>query len=147
MSRSGYVEDFDCDDDLAYGRYRGQVASAFRGKRGQDFLRETLDALEGMPTKELADKTLKSKDGGFCTIGAVLHARGEALEAVDLDDDDRCDELSGQLGVAHQMVREIIWANDDTWDGWGGTGYRKWGETPAERWRRMREYIASKIRT
>ena len=39
MSRSGYCDDYGDDDPLALGRYRAQVNSAIRGKRGQALLR------------------------------------------------------------------------------------------------------------
>lgn len=42
MSRSGYSEELDQWDLI---RWRGQVASAIRGKRGQAFLRAMLAAL------------------------------------------------------------------------------------------------------
>jgi hypothetical protein len=45
MSRSGYSDDL---DPLALGRWRGRVASAMRGKRGQAFLREMLAAMDAM---------------------------------------------------------------------------------------------------
>ena len=37
MSRSGYTDDLDAK---RYGLYRGRVASAIRGKRGQRLLRD-----------------------------------------------------------------------------------------------------------
>lgn len=44
MSRHGYSDD--CHDDiLSFGQWRGQVASAIRGKRGQAFLKELIAAL------------------------------------------------------------------------------------------------------
>ena len=50
MSRSGYCDDL---DPLDLGRWRAQVASAIRGKRGQKLLKELLTALDSMPKKEL----------------------------------------------------------------------------------------------
>ena len=44
MSRSGYSEDV--DDNWDHIRWRGQVASAIKGKRGQRMLREMLGARE-----------------------------------------------------------------------------------------------------
>lgn len=48
MSRSEYSENL---DSWSLIRWRGQVVSAIRGKRGQAFLRELVDALEAMPEK------------------------------------------------------------------------------------------------
>lgn len=51
MSRSGYADW--CDDNWAMIRWRGAVASAVRGKRGQAFLRELATTLDAMPEKRL----------------------------------------------------------------------------------------------
>jgi hypothetical protein len=51
MGRAGYSED--CDG-WALIRWRGAVTSAIRGKRGQAFLREMLDALDALPVKRIA---------------------------------------------------------------------------------------------
>ena len=50
MSRSGYHDGIDQWDLI---RWRGAVASAIRGKRGQAFLREMLDALDALPEPKL----------------------------------------------------------------------------------------------
>ena len=57
MSRSGYIDDL--DDPLELGRWRGRVASAVRGKRGQRLLRDLLDALDAMPEKRLVADVLE----------------------------------------------------------------------------------------
>jgi len=49
MTRHGYVDD--SEDTLAYGRWRAQVQSAIRGKRGQAFLKELAAAMDAMPEK------------------------------------------------------------------------------------------------
>ena len=54
MSRSGYSDDLDNWDLI---RWRGQVSSAIRGKRGQGFLRE----LAGRRIREIAIKAAHSK--------------------------------------------------------------------------------------
>lgn len=53
MSRSGYSND---GENIAM--WRGQVASAIRGKRGQAFLRELVEALDAMPEKRLTGTIL-----------------------------------------------------------------------------------------
>ena len=71
MSRHGYSSEYDdVDDILALGRWRGQVSSAIRGKRGQAFLKEMIQALEAMPVKKLIAKEL-SDHGQVCALGAV----------------------------------------------------------------------------
>jgi hypothetical protein len=56
MSRSGYSDDYDDGNSLAM--YRGVVASAMRGKRGQAFFRDLVDALDAMPEKRLIEGDL-----------------------------------------------------------------------------------------
>lgn len=63
MSRSGYIDELDQWDLI---RYRGQVASAIRGKRGQAFLRDLLAALDAMPEKRLIAGTFERDDGDMC---------------------------------------------------------------------------------
>ncbi len=57
MSRSGYSDDLDQGD---LNRWRGAVASAIRGKRGQSFLRELLASLDAMPRKELISEAMEA---------------------------------------------------------------------------------------
>lgn len=62
MSRSGYCDDGD------YGQWemimwRGAVTSAFRGKRGQAFLKEMLDSRD-LPAPPMC-RTRRSMDGRF----------------------------------------------------------------------------------
>lgn len=132
MGRHGYSDD--CDDYLALGRWRGQVTSAIRGKRGQAFLRELVEALEAMPEKRLISGALREA-GEVCAIGAVGAKRGIPLETLDVDD---YEGIASTMGVAHQLVQEIEWQNDEgTWR----------TETPEERWARVREWAAKKLRS
>lgn len=57
MSRAGYYDDI--DDPLVLGRWRAQVRSATRGKRGQKLLRDLLTALDAMPEKRLVTDALE----------------------------------------------------------------------------------------
>ena len=57
MSRAGYCDDF--EDNLELGRWRAQVRSATRGKRGQKLLRDLLGALDAMPEKRLVSDVLE----------------------------------------------------------------------------------------
>lgn len=74
MSRSGYIDD--CEQwDLI--RWRGQVASAMRGKHGQAFLLETWKAMQSLPERKLISGELVDEyDGSICAIGAVGKIRG-----------------------------------------------------------------------
>lgn len=68
MSRSGYIDDGDIEHwDLI--RWRGAVASAIRGKKGQSFLLEMLHAMDALPEKKLIAHDLL-KDGSVCARAA-----------------------------------------------------------------------------
>ena len=132
MSRSGYGED--CEQwDLI--RWRGAVASAIRGKRGQAFLREMLAALDAMPEKRLIGHTLEC-DGDVCALGSVGRARGIAMS--ELDPEDRRN-VAHVFGIAPAMAAEIVFENDE------GCGY--WHlEDWEERWHRMRAWVVSNLK-
>jgi hypothetical protein len=128
MSRAGYSDDY---DQWASIKWRGQVASAIRGKRGQAFLMELLDALEAMPEKRLIADALRH-DGHVCAIGAVGARRGIDLEALDIHDYDRIAEV---FGIAHQLVQEIEFENDE-----GGF------VSPEARWQHMHAWAMARLR-
>lgn len=130
MSRSNYSDD--CEDQWALIRWRGQVASAMRGKRGQALLRETLAALDAMSDKALIAQSLVA-NGEFCTLGVVGHARGLALGEVDPEETDVVAKL---FDVAEPLVREIVYENDEC---------GAWHETPEARWARMRRWVEKQI--
>ena len=112
MSRSGYIDDI--DDDLALGRWRGMVASAMRGKRGQALLRDLLAALDAMPHKALISGDLETKDGDVCALGALGKVRGIDMSELDPEDPDR---IANEFGVAACLVQEIEFMNDEEFDG------------------------------
>lgn len=130
MSRSGYSDDYDGAD---LTRYRGQVASAIRGKRGQAFLRELIEALDALPEKRLIAADLWN--GEVCALGAVGLKRDMDMTGLDPTDHRRLADL---FGIARQLVMEIEYENDE------GAGY--WvEETPEARWRRMRDWVAGHL--
>lgn len=108
MSRSGYYDD--CSDDhLAFGRWRGMVASALRGKRGQAFLRELAASLDAMPDKRLIANELQA-DGQFCALGVLGAARG--IDMAKLDPEDYY-SVAEAFGIAPCMAQEIVFENDE----------------------------------
>lgn len=111
MSRSGYTDD--CDDMLAYGRWRGAVKSALNGASGQKLLHELLDALDAMPDKKLYSGSFATIDGEFCTLGVLGAQRGTKMDDLG-DDDDGCDtQLVGQrFDIAPALAAEIMEMND-----------------------------------
>lgn len=131
MSRSGYTDDW--PDDNSGWLYRGAVKSAFKGRRGQAFLKEMLAELDTMPVKELIVGELQDGDR-VCAIGAVGRARG--LDMAKLDPEDS-EGVAAKFGIAAAMARELVFENDDD------LGFRT--ETPAQRYQRMRAWVASQI--
>lgn len=129
MSRSGYSDDGDCEN---LNLYRGAVDRAIRGKRGQTFLREMAAALDAMPVKELITDELVDADKRVCAIGSVALARGMDASSVDPQDPD---QVARRFGIARSMACEIEYENDE----YGAP------ETPAERWKRMREWVDEQL--
>lgn len=139
MSRSGYHDDL---DPLDLGRWRGQVASAMRGKRGQTLMRDLLAALDALPDKRLIAHELVEEDGEVCALGACGKYRG--INMADLDPDEP-EAVAAAFGIAEQLAREVVFENDD---GGFGTyvGNKYEPETPEKRWARMRAWVAKQIR-
>lgn len=132
MSRSGYTDD--CDDQWQSIRWRGAVASSIRGKRGQAFLSEALEALDALPEPALIPNDLAA-EGSYCMLGAVGRARGTDMSAVASDDQDG---VAGLFGIPHALACEIMWENDE--------GYYV-DETPQHRWQRMRGWIVRHLKS
>lgn len=131
MSRSGYSEDYDGPE---LNLWRGAVASAIRGRKGQAFLKEMLAALDKLETKRLIAGELV--DGGeVCAIGAVGAARGIDMDGIDPEDRDR---VARAFGIAPAMAAEIVFENDEA-----GSYFRD--ETPEARYVRMRKWVEAAI--
>jgi len=129
MSRSGYYDDCESWSLICY---RGQVASAIRGKRGQLFLLEMLAALDALPEKKLVASELEAQDGAVCAIGAVGRRRGVDMGKIDPEDSAT---VAGTFGIADQLAREIVYMNDEVY----------YSETDEERFARMRRWVVSNI--
>lgn len=144
MSRSGYSDD--TDDQWGLIKWRGQVASAIRGKRGQAFLRELLESLDAMPEKRLIARELRIAAPAFippqfdqpqvCALGAVGVQRGVDLESLNPYDYKRIAEV---FGIAYQMVKEIEFENDEQWFGPD--------RTPEARWQHMHDWATRNLKT
>jgi hypothetical protein len=163
MSRSGYSDDYGDDDPLALGRYRAQVNSAIRGKRGQVLLRELLAALDAMEDKRLVAGELEA-EGSFCALGVVGQARGLNLASIDTYD---VESLGPKFNIAEQMAREIMWVNDDRTSEFKSLEieicgpvqlcypdfgrHHRWVQVPNEhagfeRWQTVRKWVADNIK-
>jgi len=111
MSRSGYCEYDGDEDQWAMIRWRGAVASAFRGKKGQSFLKEMLSAMEAMPEKKLYANIL-SCEKGDCAMGTVVRSRGLDVNNIDPED---YSSVAHVLGINKKLAQEIAYMNDENW--------------------------------
>lgn len=116
--------------------WRGAVASAITGRRGQAFLIEMRDALDAMPEKRLVAEEL-TVGGDVCAMGAV--ARKRAVDMAEMDPENY-DGVAKKLGIASALAREIAYMNDE-----GGAYWESGKETPERRWERMRKWVDEKI--
>jgi len=132
MSRSGYNEDVDNDWSLIM--YRGAVASAMRGRRGQKFFRDLLAALDALPEKKLVEGELECSDG-VCALGALGRARGIPMEDIDPE---HSAIVAGVFDIAESLAREVVYENDEA-------GYWAKKETPEARFERMRRWVVANI--
>jgi|SRR5580698_4917971 hypothetical protein len=139
MSRSGYTDD---GDNLAM--WRGMVASATRGRRGQRFFRDLVGALDEMPNKRLIAKELRREDEEVCAIGALGVARGVDLSKIDPE----CpDQVAPAFDIAECLAQEVVYMNDESFDcHWDKRTGKSIQYTPEERWQKMREWAAKQIR-
>lgn len=127
MSRSGYSDDL---FPLDLGRWRAQVASAMRGKRGQQFFRDLIAALDALPEKKLVRGHLE-KDGAVCALGALGRHRGVDVGTLDTED---YDALGVTFNIAYQLAQEVMYENDERYG------------TDENRWQRMRDWAELQLR-
>jgi hypothetical protein len=128
MSRSGYVDDCEGWELI---RWRGAVASAIRGKRGQEFLRKLLAALDALPEKRLIEGELE-QDGEVCAIGSVGRMQGMDMSKLDPTEPE---EVAAAFGISEALVKEITYVNDE-WD---------WRGTPEKRYETVRKWVVEHI--
>lgn len=111
--------------------WRGAVASAIRGKRGQAFLLELVRALDAMPEKRLIANELEY-EGAVCAIGSVGRKRGMDMSKIDPED---YGTVAGAFGIAQALAQEIVFLNDEAYG----------NIQPALRWQMMRDWAVSKL--
>ena len=131
MGRSGYSDGCDGWDLI---RWRGAVASAIRGERGQAFLKEMLAALDALPEKRLIAEALE-EDGEVCAIGSVGRLRGFDMSELDPEEPE---SIAKAFGVATALVQEIEFINDDD--------FCYSTITPEKRYAYVRKWVAEQIR-
>jgi len=127
MSRSGYSDDI--DDPWTWIMWRGRVSSAIRGKRGQEFFKALIAALDAMPEKRLIADELEH-NGEVCALGCLGKQRGFALDGVDPDDHRK---LSEMFNIAPSLVAEVEYMNDEH------------GQTPELRWSIVRKWAEKQL--
>jgi hypothetical protein len=129
MSRHGLVEDG--DNMWNHIRFRGAVAQATRGRRGQAFLKEMLEALDALPEKKLIRGDLATPAGEYCAMGCLMSKRGMDTNEFDIDD---YEAIAWAVGVANALVQKIEYINDD-----------RRTKTDEQRFQEIREWVVSAI--
>jgi|GEM_PF-1275436 len=132
--RSGYLDDYEYMD-----LYRANVNRSIKGKRGQFFLKQLLEALEAMPEKALLKEEVF--DGKrYCPLGAIWKHRGLSNYIFKESFQDYKDEwgeiFAKGLNIAKCLANEIIFIND--------SGCFR-SETPDARWNRMHKWVLDNI--
>ena len=129
MSRSNYNDEI---DNWQLIKWRGMVASAIRGKRGQQFFKDLLAALDSMPEKVLIVGELE-ENGEVCAMGSLGRARGLDMEKLDPTEPE---DVATAFNIATCLAQEVAYMNDE----WGERD-----ESPQQRWTRMREWVVKQI--
>lgn len=132
--RCGYCEDSEDIDQKDIAMWRGRVASAMRGKRGQLLLRDALTALDAMPVKRLI-RDLLVDGNDVCLLGACGKFRG--VPDIETIDPEWHDTLANRFDVASCLIQEIEYINDDA--PWASN------ETPEQRFERVRKWLVENI--
>ena len=130
MSRSGYYDDGDLEQWPSIC-WRGAVASAIKGKRGQSFLLEMWKAMQSLPERKLIAGELEA-DGAVCAIGSVGKARGMDMSKIDPGDHEA---VASAFGIPHSLACEIMFINDDSI-----------GDDPAKRFAEVKQWIEENLR-
>ena len=128
MSRSGYTDDYE-----HMNLYRATVERTIKGKRGQKFFKDLVNALDAMPVKELIYDELQDDKGGVCAIGAFCVAKQIDMQPLDYTDPE---VVAQAVGISRSLAAEVQFMNDD-WT----------SEAPAERWTRMHKWVSNQLIT
>lgn len=131
MSRSNYSDDG--DDNRSLIKWRGMVASATRGSRGQQFFHDLISALDAMPEKALIVGELENADG-VCAIGSLGKARGIDMTKLDPEVPE---DVGAAFNIAPCLAQEVVYMNDE----W------LYSESPQDRWKRMKKWAEEQLRT
>ena len=124
MSKSEHVDYY-----TLYELWRATLDRAIHDVRGQAFLRKLRTVLDAMPVKRLITAQIMNQDGEVSILGSV-----EPLDEVDLYD---TEAVAQHFGIAPAMAAELVYLNDEC--------SPVLGETPEERWTRMRAWVVEHI--
>ena len=127
MSRSGYSEEGE-----NIWLWRGAVQQAASGKRGQQFFKDLVAALDAMPVKELIREALIDGDGGVCAMGSLGLYRKVDMGEIDVNEPR---EVGKAFNIASALAQEVAWMNDERYK----------TATPAELWSKMRAWAEKQI--
>ena len=144
MSRSGYSDEGDQWDMI---RWRGAVASATFGQRGQQFLKDFRVALDEMPKKKLYVHYLQTESGQSCSLGVIGAARGINMIGWDPESHEK---IADSLDIARALVCEIEYLNDDFPNSWAYQQPDRCSDKQKEveaqlRWQKMRNWVDNQI--
>ena len=171
MSRAGYHEVDDCDpeDALRIAGWQANVRRCIAGRKGQALLWELYQALEALPTHEIATGALMdTSTGSVCSLGALAVHRKMAIPPAfcttgapddEIDEYEFAEAMGPLFGIKDMLAREIMYENDegDRWhwedDGtichgvrYGETRKYRTSDTPRERWQRMRRWVVGRLK-
>ena len=117
--------------------YRGAVAQAIRGRRGQAFLREMLASMDSLPERKLIAGELQDKSGAVCAIGSVGASRG--LDMSHLNYCENSEAVASFFGIARSLAAEIEFINDDDF-------HFSTSETAERRFERVWKWVEENIK-
>lgn len=128
------------DDPRAWGRYEGARRSTLRGKRGQDFLRKLIAALDALPRPELSEEALGDPcTGCVCALGAIALADGDSFDDLAGDNGNwGPDDAADWYNISSTLANEVISVNDD----WGNGNS---AEVRQSRWRHVRAWAVRNL--
>ena len=140
MSRSVYDEDGH-GDNWATICWRGAVKKAIKGKRGQDFLKEMLVALDALSNHALIANELEDH-GAYCAIGAVGKARNLDMSEIDPEEHK---QVAKAFSIAPALASEIMYMNDEVVSWIYNADGTRLRESSEQRFVRMRKWVLDQI--
>jgi hypothetical protein len=124
------------------GQRAGALRSAIRGRRGQQFLRDLVSALDALPEPELSAGALEDKETGCCcAFGAVRRHRGAESAPLGfhpMEEDVTPDRLTEPFDVSPTLAWAVVSANE----GWCSSNSP---QARRQRFRDVRRWAAAKL--